>query len=127
MTDTSPQKLRILVVEDDALIRLTTVDMLLDLEHETFEAATGADALSILEEKDMDLLITDVGLSELSGVDVALAAVRRNPEMAVIFATGHSSVDGQKEHDELRGAVLLPKPFDMDALAAAIVQSTGAG
>jgi CheY-like chemotaxis protein len=114
------QSLRVLAVEDDFLIQMVTTEMLSDLGHEVLQAANGDEALALLESREVDLLLADVGLVGMSGVELAVQAARKNPRLRIIFATGHQAVDGQEEHKELRRAVVLVKPFDEKGLVDAI-------
>nr|WP_246499251.1 response regulator [Azospirillum soli] len=57
----------VLLVEDDALVRLTTVEMLKELGHEVMKADDAAGALAILEAEKITVLVTDVGLPGMSG------------------------------------------------------------
>ncbi|WP_088342730.1 MULTISPECIES: response regulator [Rhodomicrobium] len=118
-----PEPLRVLLVEDDALIRLTTADMLTSLGHAVFEAGTARDALVIIEEQPVDVLLTDIGLPGISGVDLASEARRKKPDMKVVFATGNDSVPGIREREELASAVLLQKPYDQNGLARALASA----
>ena len=66
------------------------------------------------------MLMTDIGLPGMSGLELALEALSRQPSLRVIFMTGHSVIDGQDDHEQLQSAILLTKPFDERGLAAAI-------
>ena len=62
----------ILIVDDDALISMSTVDMLEDLGHEVLEAHSGKRALEILREVDrVDLMITDYSMPKMNGMELA--------------------------------------------------------
>jgi len=114
-------KQTILVCEDDWLIRANTVDMLEDLGHTVFEAADAKTALSILSERTVDVLVTDVGLPDMSGVMLAERAKTLVPGLPVIFATGHSDVEGVIPGPNVQ---LVVKPFSGETLAAAIALVT---
>ena len=119
----APPVLRILLVEDDALIRLCAVDMLEGLGHSVAAAATASDAMALLTGDSVDVLLTDVGLPDVSGVEVAIQARRMQPELRVVFATGSDAVPGMNGSRELTGAVLLQKPYDQRGLARALSES----
>src|SRR3546814_3990832 len=73
-------KLRVLLVEDDPLVRLSTAGLIEDLGHEAHEAGDAGSALAYLERVDgIDILLTDVGLPDLSGSDLAVRARRLRP------------------------------------------------
>ncbi|WP_286192338.1 response regulator [Roseomonas genomospecies 6] len=104
--------LRVLLVEDDALIRLVTVEMLTSLGHSVIEAGTAEEALSIEEGQAVDVLLTDLTLPGLSGDGLAAALRRRDPALPVVYASGADRAPD--------GGVHLPKPYDAAALAEAL-------
>ena len=110
--------LRILVVEDDFLIRLNTLDILEDLGHRPAGAASAEDALKLFETGDFDILLTDMGLPQMSGTELARTLRGRSPGIGVIFATGN---DLLPDVPGLRPPVLLQKPFDSQDIAEALV------
>lgn len=106
-----------LVCEDDLLIRMNTVEMLEELGHVALEAKDATTALAILAERNIDLLLTDVSLPDLSGIVLVQRAKQARPDLPVIFATGY----GHLGMPTGTGISLLPKPFTIDSLASAIV------
>ncbi|CCD02724.1 sensor protein (fragment) (plasmid) [Azospirillum baldaniorum] len=108
----SRQGLRVLVVEDDALIRLVTVEMLTGLGHSVVEAGNAEEALSIAETQPVDALLTDISLPGMSGEQLAAALRKRHPALPVVFASGADRAPA--------GGVHLPKPYDDAALAEAL-------
>ena len=105
----------ILLVEDDVLIRMDTADLLRDLGHEVVEAEYGPDALAVLGERQLDVLVTDVGLPGMSGIELAERARRLQPGIGVVFATGDTELS-QARHGR-GGAIVLCKPYDSTSLA----------
>lgn len=118
--DTATQPERVLAVEDDALVLMMAVEMLADLGYKAHEASSADEALESMSQEPVDILLTDVGLVGTSGVQLAIEAKRRYPDLKLIFATGHSVVDEMDASPELRHAVLLMKPFDESELAQAL-------
>lgn len=110
--------LRILVVEDDALIRLGLQDMLEDLGHRSLAAGGGEEALRLLAEEEVELLVTDVNLPGLRGPDLAARARELRPGLPVVFATGD---DGGLQAGP--GIAVVLKPFDEQALKAALARA----
>src|ERR1700754_86909 len=108
---------RIVVVEDDWLVRTTLAEMLQVHGHQVREASDGQRALELLAEAEADLLITDVGLPGMSGVELADAARASYPRLAVIFATGNAHAEGVVPGE--RSGVLV-KPFGSEALTTAV-------
>ncbi len=109
--------LRVVVCEDDTFIRLDLVEMLMAAGAEVREAATGAQALALLEAAPADRLLIDVGLPDRSGLEVARDAVARQPDLSVIFATGRDTVPGAENLPQAR---VLTKPFGQEALLRAV-------
>jgi PAS domain S-box-containing protein len=113
-----PKKLlSVLVCEDDPLILYSTIELVRLMGHSATPAADARTALSILATKPIDILLTDVGLPDMSGPRLADEALLQNPELAVIFASGQAEESGGPSHI---GATSLVKPFSFDALAEAI-------
>jgi signal transduction histidine kinase/DNA-binding response OmpR family regulator len=113
-TAAGPRK--VLVVEDVALIRMTTVDMVSELGHAVFEAANGQDALDILNRNPgIDVLFTDLGLPGMSGGLLVQKARALRPDIAVIIASGYST-ETRPSEEPPADAHYLPKPFDMSQM-----------
>lgn len=111
-----PRKLTVLLVEDEALIRINTADMLEDLGHSVIDAGTAAEALEAVSNVEFDILVTDVGLPDMKGGELAKELRKRNPGIGIVFATGESQVPDGADED----AVLLTKPYSDETLKAAI-------
>ncbi len=112
---------RVLVVEDDAAVRMLVVDVLQELGYAFVEAVDAKTALPILQAPDrIDLLISDVGLPGMNGRQLAELARQARPGLKILFITGYA------ENAAVRGGFLAPgmemvtKPFALDALAAKI-------
>jgi DNA-binding NtrC family response regulator len=118
-------KQHVLLVEDDALIRESTADMLSSLGYAVSEAADAAEAMRLLEEHTIDVLLTDVGLPKVSGTELAAHAKSRRPALRVVFASGYATLPGSAKGAD--GAVVLPKPFDARQLEAALKRSAAPG
>jgi PAS domain S-box-containing protein len=115
---TNPKKqLRILVCEDDPAISESVLDMLRAMGHEPTPAASGRAALSILALATPDVLLTDIGLPDMSGTALAQQALARVPALAVIYASG-TAVDAAVPGYRVAGT--LTKPFTFDALFRAV-------
>jgi CheY-like chemotaxis protein len=106
----------VLVVEDDWLIRENIVTDLRQEGWAVLEAATGAGALTALNDGEkVDLLITDIKLADaLTGWEVAEAFRTAHPEVPVIYASGNAAND----HRRVAGSVFLSKPVAASELTA---------
>jgi PAS domain S-box-containing protein len=117
------QPCTVLLVEDEWLIRMNTSDILQGQRHVVIEAGTAKEALAALDVTDFDVLVTDLGLPDLPGAELARLARQRRPGLALVFATGDQT---SPTPPELADAELLSKPYDADGLARAIRKARGA-
>lgn len=114
----APQALRVLVIEDELLIRMVLADMLADLGHDVCEASDVAEANCHLGSGNFDVLITDITLPDGSGLALAHAASARDSSLGVIIASGRADRDDSWP----QGWISLHKPYDGEALRAALAQ-----
>jgi len=109
---------KILVIDDEAVVRMLIVDVLTDLGYNPLEAKDGPSGIKLIEaEAELDLLITDVGLpGGLNGRQVADAARQKYPALKVIFITGYAenAVIGSGQLDA--DMHVLTKPFAVEEL-----------
>jgi len=108
----------VLVVDDEAPIRLLVAEVLTEAGYTALQAEDGPAALRLLHSAArIDLLITDVGLpGGLNGRQVADAACAARPELQVLFITGYAENAAFGNGHLPTGMQLLTKPFKMDAL-----------
>jgi CheY-like chemotaxis protein len=116
-----PSPPRVLLVEDEPLIRMLTTDMLDALGFVATEAATGAEALAISDADLADLagLVIDLGLPDQSGEEVARRLRLRRPDLPVILTTGADASDALARLAHGGPAVALEKPYQFSQLQEA--------
>jgi signal transduction histidine kinase/ActR/RegA family two-component response regulator len=115
----APAGTRILVVEDDPRVSRSTVGSLEELGYRAIACASGAEALDLLAGgEQVELILTDVMMPEMTGPELVRIAHERYPEIAVLFVTGFVGEAGEAE--ELAGYDILRKPFTVAALADAV-------
>lgn len=105
--------LTLLVVEDDAIVRMLIVDVLEELEFKVLEADGSEQALEVLKDQSqhIDLMMTDVGLPGMDGRELANEARQLRPALPILFASGYA------ENIEVpEGMHLIGKPFSIDQL-----------
>ena len=110
---------RVLIVDDDANARLTVVRGLTAQGFETVEAANGEAALSSIESDKPDLVVLDINLPEMSGLDV-LREVRRTHALPVILLTGRDEEIDRVVGLELGADDYVVKPFSVRELVARV-------
>jgi CheY-like chemotaxis protein len=106
-----PGRLRVLLVEDDALIRMSAADMLGNLGHSVIEAGNAGEALALLEAHAIDVMLTDIGLPGLSGSELAARAAQRVPGLRVVFASGRDAMPDAAAQGLHPQANFLPNPY----------------
>ncbi|MEW6324555.1 MAG: sigma-54 dependent transcriptional regulator [Nitrospirota bacterium] len=111
---------RILVVEDDAEMRRLLADVLADEGHAVTPAADGPEALAVLSAPGaapFDLVVTDLNLPAMKGLELLHQVKQRLPEVAVIIITAFGSIESAIEAMKQGAYDYLPKPFKMEELA----------
>ena len=111
-------RLTLLFVEHDDLIRASTTELLQDLGHSVIEARTAAEAMAVLKATPIDVLVTDLGLPDISGDVFAAEARMLQPDLRIVFATG-SAIAPHVAGDGIT-PVLLLKPYDVHGLESAL-------
>ena len=113
------EKAYILVVDDDPDVRWITSEDLREIGYLVTEADSGRAALAILERGDpCDLMIADLVMAGLTGVDTVRLARRTRPDLKVLFCSGYADISNFEE--DIGGETLLKKPFGPDTLAEAV-------
>ena len=121
---TSSPHLRILVVEDETLIRWSITEMLTQEGHTVMEAASAAAAIKSLEaEDDIDVVLLDYRLPDSNDLGL-LASVRRlQPRSAVVMMTAYGTPEVTEGALALGAYRVLGKPFDMQAIESVVVEA----
>ncbi len=112
---------RVLLCEDDPEVRASTAETLARLGFDVLAEPDGHAALASLS-RDVDrfeVLLTDVLMPEVNGIDLARAAVEVKPDLRIVFFSGYTSGFSVEDLEEFDDAVFLPKPFSSRDLAAA--------
>jgi DNA-binding response OmpR family regulator len=111
-------KPRVLIVDDEPALRRTLERALHAMGYEVVTAGDAQLAYEVLHETDVDLVVLDLHLPQMSGDTFSLALVRRWPRLAgkIVLMTGDTGVDRTHWPDELRRCPLLLKPFTLDLL-----------
>jgi CheY-like chemotaxis protein len=111
-------RMKILVVDDDPLVAMSTVGMLEDLGHEVLECNSGERALEVLREQEIDLLVTDYSMPKMNGAQLAQTAQELKPTLPIILATGYAELPAGFE----LGVPRLGKPYQQQDLATEIAR-----
>jgi CheY-like chemotaxis protein len=110
----------ILVVDDDALINIGTIDMVEDLGHRALEAYSGKEALDILAGPEtIDILLTDYGMPGMTGLELAERARQLRPNLHVVLASGYAELPDGLSTDFPR----LAKPYQQSELQEVVLRA----
>lgn len=109
------RKIRILLAEDDAAMREYLTRALEKSDYEVVAVEDGTDAIPHLTEKSFDLLLTDIVMPGMDGIELAQQCAALSPKTEVMFITGFSGVR-LKAGEEMPKAKILSKPFHLREL-----------
>ncbi|MFB5760547.1 response regulator transcription factor [Paenibacillus medicaginis] len=109
----------ILIVEDEHILREIMKDYLLEEGYSVLEAANGKEALSLLQEHEVDLIILDIMLPELDGWSVC-KRVRKTSNVPIIMLTARSDEDDTLLGFELGADDYVAKPYSPPILLARV-------
>jgi DNA-binding NtrC family response regulator len=115
---------KILVIDDDAIVRITIVQLLEEAGHQVLWAVDGLQGMAVFHGKRPDLVITDMIMPEQEGIQTIAEILKAEPNAKIIAMSGGGRVGNTDflKMAKVRGAMaVIPKPFDMDELLALVV------
>jgi len=124
------EALRILIVDDEEELLSALAERLVLRGFQVESATRGTDALELARKRDFDVLIADVRMPGIDGLDLMAAIKRDAPELPVILFTGHGSVAEAERGMEGGAFDYVMKPVDIEVLVEKIrnaVAGTGGG
>jgi len=104
----------VLVVDDEKGIRDVLKDILEDEGHRVFSAEDGVEGLQIMDRESVDLVILDIWLPNMGGIDVLQEVKARSPETEVLIISGHANIDLAVRAVKLGAFDFLEKPLSLD-------------
>jgi DNA-binding NtrC family response regulator len=116
----SPERPKVLVMEDEPSLAQGLKTVLSKQGYEVELANTGLRALASLGMKRFDILVADLRLPDMDGIDVLRTVKETRPETQVIVITGYASVPSAVDSMKLGALNYLPKPFTMDEFMGAV-------
>ena len=112
--------MRVLIIEDNGDMRDTLRLALEGAGHDVVTASHGQEGIGYLNGHKVDVVLTDLFMPEMDGIEVIAALRRQFPGVRVVAMSGHSGVDYLSVAKELGAARILRKPFAMDDLLSAV-------
>ena len=113
---------RVLLIEDDDDNRELMGEVLQDAGYEVVLVASGAEGLRTLAEQSIDVIVTDLGMPGMGGLEVAQAAKEIAPSVPVVVITGFTDREDIKRARGREIDAVLVKPVDPDALTSVVDQ-----
>jgi two-component system OmpR family response regulator len=121
--DTATTTMRVLIVDDEDDFRETIVKRLNARKLAAEGAASGIIALEILKTKDFDIIVLDVKMPEMDGIETLRHIKKMKPEIEVIMLTGHASVEFGLKGMQLGAFDYVMKPAMLNELLDTITQA----
>lgn len=120
MEEVEVVKEKILIVDDQFGIRILLNEVFQKEGYQTFQAANGIQALDILKEHQPDLVLLDMKIPGMDGVEILKRMKVIDPEIRVIIMTAYGELDMIQEAKSLGALTHFAKPFDIDDIRAAV-------
>ena len=118
---------KILVVDDDPEVRMATRDFLSSKGYEVVVAEGGREAIRLIDASPPDVVLLDVLMPDIDGMETLKRIVATHPTMPVIMVTANADIEITSKVLQLGAADYVPKPFDLDYLDQAISIQLSAG
>jgi len=115
---------RVLVVDDEEIVQLSCLRTLKPRGYTVEAVNDGYDALVLLKEKTFDIIITDLKMPNMDGIEFIDILSRTAPGARILLVTGYATDDMREQAEEM-GAKYLAKPFKPDELCNAISELEG--
>ncbi|TLS68650.1 PAS domain S-box protein [Mariprofundus erugo] len=112
----------VLLVDDEETLRSVSAEVLRDIGYTVMAACNGREALELLREHTIDLLITDIVMPEMGGIDLAEQVRRHRSSLPIIFVTGYNKDYTLKLQTGIDNSIVLNKPFEFGTLSQTIRQ-----
>ncbi|CAN6484486.1 unnamed protein product [Victoria cruziana] len=117
---------RILITEDEDSLRSFVARALRLDGHETMEAADGAEGLERLSEGEFDLLLSDIRMPVMDGIELAHQAADRFPDLKILLMTGYAEQRERADDLAVKIVDVVSKPFSLPDIRLAVAQALAA-
>ncbi len=114
-------RIRLLLVDDEDRFRSTLSKRLAEKGIVAETASNGVEALKVVKEKPVDIIVLDIKMPEMDGIETLRHVKKLNPEIEVILLTGHANIESAVEGMRLGAHDYLMKPCDIEQLLEKII------
>ncbi|WP_239618185.1 response regulator [Cohnella mopanensis] len=121
------EKKRLLIVDDQVGIRILLLEVFATEGYDTFQAANGRTALEIVRNHRPDLVLLDMKIPGMDGLEILKQIKEYDRSIKVIMMTAYGELDMIKEATDLGALMHFTKPFDIDEMRLAVNMQMGEG
>ena len=118
-----PEKKQVLIVDDEPNLRKILAAQLSRDGYEVMLAEDGEQGLTMLRENHIDLIVTDLKMPKVDGMELLRQALRESPDLPIVMITAHGTVDTAVEALKLGAFDYLTKPFDKDEVRQVVAKA----
>ncbi len=115
--------IKILIVDDEEIVRSFLFDVLSDEGYEVTAVSSGEEAVKLLKKDTFYLIITDIKMPGMNGMQVLRTAKEMDPNQNVIVMTGYASTETAVESMKLGAADYITKPFNLDQIRIVVAKT----
>ena len=116
-------RIKLLLVDDEDRFRPTLSKRLAEKGVAADAAASGIDALKIVKQHPVDVIVLDIKMPEMDGIETLRQVKKMDPEIEIILLTGHANIESAVEGMRLGAFDYLMKPCDIEQLIEKIVSA----
>ncbi|MBU2226132.1 MAG: response regulator [Proteobacteria bacterium] len=119
-------RIKLLIVDDEIVVQRSCVDIFTekrskyDIKYDVRTVSSADEALRLLETESFDIVLTDLKMPGLPGIELIVKIKNKHPETAIIVITGFSTVHTAVEAMKLGATDFIPKPFTPDEILSAV-------
>ncbi len=121
-TDQDREKFKILVVDDEKIVRDSTKEWLREEGFSVTTADSGQKALELMDETLFNMMLTDIKMPGMDGVELLAKAKQKNQDLTVVMMTAYAAVDSAVDAMKQGALDYLTKPFDPDVLISMVLK-----
>src|SRR5688572_11956066 len=105
---------KILIIDDERSIRNTLKEILEYEKHEVKDAPDGAEGLRMAESEKFDLVLCDIKMPRMDGMEVLAKLIESNPDTPVVMISGHGTIETAVEAIKMGAYDFISKPLDLN-------------
>jgi PAS domain S-box-containing protein len=120
---TAPNLGRVLIVDDEVELMTALCESLTDQSYEALGRTSAQEALALLQEEDIDLLVCDLMMPEMDGIALLRAALNIDPHLVGVIMTGHGTIQTAVDAMKVGAFDYVLKPFRLQALLPVLARA----